>query len=164
MGAPRLTEFARSFGFGNGDFSGDPGKNNGVDRACWIASSLRVSPYEQAVFLSKLVTRRLPVSARAMLAAENLVEVLPAAGGWQVHGKTGTAYPRNENGVADERHGYGWYVGWASRGSRTLVFARLDQDERAEVVPTGLRTRTALVAAWPVLAEAASRLNGADVR
>lgn len=155
LGAARLTDYARRFGFGNADFSGDPGNDNGLDRA-WIASSLHVSPYEQVAFLRRLVRHELPVSARAMAEAEKVVEVSPAGGGWQIHGKTGTAYPRDARGVADEAHGYGWYVGWATNGTRRLAVARLDRDEGADPVPTGLRTRTALLAAWPALAEAAS--------
>jgi beta-lactamase class D len=151
LGEARLTDYARKFGFGNGDFSGDPGKSNGLDRA-WIASSLQVSPYEQTVFLRKLVTHQLPVSPRAMAETDQVVEVSPTSDGWQMHGKTGTAYPRDGHGVSDEAHGYGWYVGWAVKGKRTLVFARLDQDEHADTVPTGLHTRAALLSAWPTMA------------
>ena len=150
----RLTAYARRFGFGNADFSGDPDKGNGLDRA-WIASSLQVSPYEQAVFLRRLVRRDLPVSGQAIAKAAEIVEASPAGDGWQMHGKTGTAYPRDAGGVSDTAHGYGWYVGWATRGDRTLVVARLDRDEHADPVPTGLRARAALLAAWPETAGAA---------
>lgn len=147
LGVERLTDYARKFGFGNADLSGDPGRDNGLDRA-WIASSLKVSPYEQVAFLRQLATRRLPVSVRAMVEAEKVVEVSPAGDGWEVHGKTGTAYPRDARGVTDEAHGYGWFVGWATKGERTLALARLDQDERAAPLPTGLRTRAALLETW----------------
>ncbi|UHC15026.1 hypothetical protein LRS73_21185 [Methylobacterium currus] len=74
-----------------------------------------------------------------------------------MHGKTGTAYPRDGRGVSDMARAYGWYVGWATKGARTLLVARLDRDERADPVPTGLRTRAALLAAWPATADAASQ-------
>lgn len=156
LGEARVTDYAQKFGFGNADFSGDPGKSNGLDRA-WIASSLRVSPYEQVTFLRRLATRQLPVSTRAMAQAEEVVEVSAAGDGWQVHGKTGTAYPRNASGGSDEARGYGWYVGWATKGVHTLVVARLDQDEHADPTPTGLRTRAALLATWSATADAASK-------
>ena len=35
LGAERLTAYANAFSYGNADFSGDPGKNNGLERA-WI--------------------------------------------------------------------------------------------------------------------------------
>jgi beta-lactamase class D len=154
LGEARLTDYAHKFGFGNADFSGDPGKGNGLDRA-WIASSLQVSPYEQVTFLRQLATHRLPVSARAMAEAEQVVEISPAGDGWQMHGKTGTAYRRDASGATDEAHGYGWYVGWATKGGRTLTVARLDQDEHSATVPTGLRTRAALLEAWSATADAA---------
>ncbi|UHC15027.1 class D beta-lactamase [Methylobacterium currus] len=80
LGEARVTEYARKLGFGNADISGDPGRANGLDRA-WIASSLQVSPYEQVVFLRRLVNHALPVSAQAMAKAEDVVEVSPAGGG-----------------------------------------------------------------------------------
>ncbi len=158
LGEARVTAYARKLGFGNADISGDPGRANGLDRA-WIASSLQVSPYEQVVFLRRLVNHELPVSAQAIAKAEDVVEVSPAAagGGWQVHGKTDTAYPHDGSGVSDKAHAYGWYVGWATKGARTLLVARLDQDERADPVPTGLRTRAALLAAWSATADAAAQ-------
>jgi beta-lactamase class D len=151
LGQARLTDSVRKLGFGNADFSGDPGKNNGLERA-WIASSLQVSPYEQAVFLSKLVTRQLPVSTRAMEETHKIIEVSRAGDGGDVHGKTGTAYPRAPDGSLDEAHGYGWYVGWAALGARTLVFARLDQDQGVEARSTGVRTRASFLERWPALA------------
>lgn len=154
LGEARVTNYAHRLGFGNADFSGDPGRHNGLDRA-WIASSLRVSPYEQVAFLRGLVTHQLPVSAQAMSKAEEVVEVSSAGDGWQVRGKTGTAYPRNASGAIDQAHGYGWYVGWAAKGKCTLVVARLDQDQSADPVPTGLRTRAALLASWSATANAA---------
>lgn len=156
LGAVRVTDYARKFGFGNADFSGDPGRGNGLDRA-WIASSLRVSPYEQVAFLCRLIKHELPVAAQAISKAEEVVEVSPAGDGWQVHGKTGTAYPRDASGAVDKAHGYGWYVGWAAKGTRTLAVARLDQDQRADPVPTGLRTRAPFLAAWSATADAALR-------
>ncbi len=59
LGTQRLENYAKDFGFGNADFSGDPGQNNGLDRA-WIISSLKISPLEQIAFLTRLVNRQLP--------------------------------------------------------------------------------------------------------
>jgi beta-lactamase class D len=46
LGEEKLRDYAMRFGYGNADFSGDPGKNNGLERA-WIGSSLKISPLEQ---------------------------------------------------------------------------------------------------------------------
>jgi beta-lactamase class D len=156
LGEQKLTEFARKFGFGNADFSGDAGKSNGLDRA-WIGSSLKVSPYEQTIFLRNLILHRLPVSDRAMSEATKIVEVRPAADGWAIHGKTGAAFPRTADGLLDEAHGFGWFVGWAVKDDRTLIFARLTQDERNEPTPAGFRARDALLEAWPSLVTSLSR-------
>ena len=102
----QLADYAHRFGFGNADFCGDAGKHNGLDRA-WIGSSLKVSPFEQTVFLRRLVMRQLPVSERAMIEASKIIEVTPAGDGWEAHGKTGTAYPKNPDGTLDEARGLG---------------------------------------------------------
>jgi beta-lactamase class D len=151
LGEPRLADYARRFDYGNADFSGDPGRDNGLDRA-WIGSSLKISPFEQTVFLRKFLAGALPVSAYATEETRQIVEITPAPDGWDVHGKTGAAFPRSAEGVADEAHGYGWYVGWAVKDGRTLVFARLNQDEQKETVPAGWRARDQFIAALPGLA------------
>jgi beta-lactamase class D len=149
LGEARVEDYARRFGFGNADLSGDPGRNNGLDRG-WIMSSLKVSPAEQVAFLRRLVRDELPVSRVAMEKARSIVESSPAGDG-EAHGKTGAAFPRRPDGSFDEAHGYGWYVGWISRGAATYLFARLDQDEQADSVTPGVRARSAFLAAWPAL-------------
>ena len=149
LGAEALTRYARAFGYGNADFSGDAGEDNGLERA-WIASSLRISPREQAVFLRGLVTEELPASPEAMAAARGIVECAPVEG-WTVCGKTGTAYPRRGDRSFDYGRGWGWFVGWAEREGQRLVFVRLTQArERSEGSPGNL-TRDAVLAEWPGL-------------
>ncbi|MEZ5781783.1 MAG: penicillin-binding transpeptidase domain-containing protein [Rhizobiaceae bacterium] len=46
LGTEVLGRYTRALAYGNADFSGDAGFDNGLDRA-WIASSLAVSPREQ---------------------------------------------------------------------------------------------------------------------
>ncbi|MES1978350.1 MAG: class D beta-lactamase [Pseudomonadota bacterium] len=151
LGTQKLTQYAKDFGYGNADFSGDPGKNNGLERA-WIISSLKISPIEQTVFLRRLVNRQLQVTPRAFDMVGRIVETLPAAaGGFTVQGKTGMAYPRKADGEFDEARAYGWFVGWATRGSQKVVFARLDQDSRKETTSAGLRSRDAFLAELPSL-------------
>lgn len=150
LGADRLARYAQAFGYGNADFSGDPGKDNGLERA-WIGSSLKVSPAEQVGFLARLVNGTLPATREAMRTTAAIAEAAPAGGGWTIKGKTGSAFPRRADGSLDRARGWGWYVGWATKGGRTVTFARLDQDERKESGAGGLRARAALLAAWPDL-------------
>ena len=150
LGVDKLSAYTDAFGYGNSDWSGDPGKNNALDRA-WISSSLKISPMEQVSFLAKLVRAELPVSVNAVANTMDIVETAQA-GGWIVHGKTGSAYPRNRDDSFDRARGWGWFVGWATRGERTLIFARLDQDERRHELSGGLRAREAFLRQWPTLA------------
>lgn len=154
MGADQLTAFAQAFGYGNADFSGDPGRNNGLERA-WISSSLKISPLEQAGFVAALLEGELPVSAAAIDGAISLLGSPGHAEGWQIRGKTGSAYPRRADTSFDYARGWGWYVGWAEKAGRRIVFVRLNQDERRHEVSGGLRAREELVQLWPdILARA----------
>lgn len=152
LGAEKLGEYARKLGYGNADFAGDPGRNNGLERS-WISSSLKISPLEQAGFIAALVDGQLPVSRAAMAGAMELVQQGGTSEGWVLRGKTGSAYPRMADGNFDRSRGWGWYVGWAEKGDRRLVFVRLAQDEQRNQVSGGLRARDKLVEDWAGLVE-----------
>lgn len=151
LGVAKMGAYLSGFDYGNRDLTGDPGKNNGLERS-WISSSLKISPREQLAFMAKLVNRQLPVSRDALDRAIRIVEHAPVDGGWTIHGKTGSAYPRKADGNFDRTRGWGWYVGWARKGDDVLVFARLDQDEQRHKVTGGLRARDAIIKSWPALA------------
>lgn len=151
MGADALTQYARGFGYGNADFSGDPDFSNGLERA-WIASSLQVSPREQASFLRALVLDDLPVRARAMESARQIVES-NQVGKWVIHGKTGAAYPRRADRSFDYARSWGWYIGWAKSENRTLIFVSLTQATERSSTSPGLRTRDEFLHRWPDLIE-----------
>ena len=148
LGADRIERYLKAFGYGNADFTGDPGSNNGLERA-WISSSLKIAPSEQVAFLRHLVNRSLPGAPGAIDNTMALVETAAVADGWLVSGKTGSAYPRMADGSFDRSRGWGWFVGWANKGGRTVVFARLNQDERREKGSAGIRARTAFLEQWP---------------
>ncbi|WP_340159206.1 class D beta-lactamase [uncultured Hoeflea sp.] len=150
LGVEGLADYTRRFGYGNADLSGDAGKNNALTRA-WISSSLKIAPLEQVAFLRRLLLRTLPVTPFAMEQTLALVETVPAGDGWAISGKTGAAYPRRADGSFDRARGWGWFVGWASKGDRTVVFARLNQDERREKGSAGIRNKKAFVKEWPQL-------------
>ncbi|MFS2006902.1 class D beta-lactamase [Duganella sp. CT11-25] len=131
LGAARFQGYVDSFNYGNRDVSGDAGKDNGLALS-WISSSLKISPAEQVDFLRKMVNRQLPVSEKAYDMTFRIMPSETLKNGWVVHGKTGTAAPVLANGSDDPEHQYGWYVGWASKGQRTIVFARMMLDRRQE--------------------------------
>lgn len=144
LGAPRFAAYTRRFEYGNADVTGDA-EHAGLTLS-WIDSSLRISPLEQTAFLTRLVKRRLGVSAHAYDMTAVITAYGPVAG-WDVHGKTGAA------------GGYGWYVGWAVQGARTLVFAHLIHDDATEpqAVPAGERARAGFIAGFPHLLSETTR-------
>ncbi|MGE8366317.1 class D beta-lactamase [Cupriavidus sp.] len=150
LGEARFRRYVGEFQYGNGDVSGDPGKHNGLTHA-WLSSSLKISPLEQVAFLAKVVNRKLPVSAHAYDMTSRIMAIGVLPDGWAVHGKTGTGAPILTNGSEDWIHGYGWFVGWATKAGRSVVFARLTQDEKKEPVSAGLRTRDAFMQELPGL-------------
>lgn len=156
LGAQTLAAYARAFNYGNTDFSGDAGMNNGLDRA-WVSSSLKISPRNQAQFLLALLDRDLPVSQAAFDNTFAIIEAFPAADGWTLRGKTGSAYPRNADMSFDYNRGWGWFVGWAERGQQRYVFVRLDQDQTRTPGSAGIRARDAIIAQWPSLIADISR-------
>ncbi len=152
MGAPTLQSYVRKFDYGNMDVSGDPGKNNSLDRS-WITSSLKISPEEQIGFMRKIVSRQLPVSAHTYEMVDRVVESWRLPGGVVVQGKTGTGAPGPGNtspdGTWDQAHAYGWFVGWAKKGDKTYVFANLLQDNKLEPTSAGIRSRDAMLKRLP---------------
>ncbi|PTW57620.1 beta-lactamase class D [Breoghania corrubedonensis] len=144
LGAERFKAYVDAFDYGNRDVSGDRGKDNGLTNA-WLSSFLRISPKEQIAFLLKLANRELPVSEKAyeMTAAISDYDVQPS--GWHVHGKTGAGLPVRADGTKVRGKAYGWFVGWADRGDRTVVFARLIQDGAPRKSPPSFRARDGLL-------------------
>ncbi|MBM2293966.1 class D beta-lactamase [Sulfitobacter pseudonitzschiae] len=151
LGAEVLRDLALAYGYGNADFSGDAGYDNGLERA-WIASSLKVSPREQVTFLRGLVTDTLPAAPRAMALTRETVEAR-TVGAWWVKGKTGTAFPRRADRSFDRAAGWGWFVGWAQQGERVLVFATLTQATKRQDGSPGNLTRDAFLKGWLELAK-----------
>ncbi|MRX09219.1 class D beta-lactamase [Pseudoduganella sp. FT25W] len=143
LGDARFQHYIDSFGYGNRDVSGDAGKHNGLTQS-WIGSSLAISPDEQVDFLRKIVNRQLPVSVHAYEMTARILNPQTLDNGWTISGKTGTASPVLADGRDDNTRQYGWYVGWATKGARTIVFARMVLDHRQETY-AGLRTRQAFL-------------------
>lgn len=142
LGKARFAAYTKRFEYGNQDVSGDAG-HDGLT-ASWLESSLRISPLGQLSFLSKLVNRQLGVSGYAYAMTAQLTQSSQSPEGWRINGKTGSGA------------GYGWYVGWASKGARTYVFARLIQKDptQAANVPSGMLARDGLIEEFPAMINA----------
>ncbi|MGX9575744.1 class D beta-lactamase [Mesorhizobium sp. f-mel] len=145
LGNERFAGYVSKFDYGNTDVSGTPGKNDGLTRS-WVNSSLKISPVEQVNFMRRLLAGQLPVSdkAHAMTKA-----ILPSfrSGGWTVQGKTGTT----RLGDSTEKRSLGWFVGWANKDSRSIVFARLVIDTKRSDTPKGPQARAKFLKQLPNL-------------
>ncbi len=143
LGDAKFQQYVNALGYGNRDVSG------GLTTA-WLSSSLRISAVEQVAFVRRMIRRELPVSRSAI---DLTMAIMPKApsGGWEISGKTGTGFQRRPDGTNDSDRQVGWFVGWAQRDGRMLVFARVIEDERPEQVRAGLRARDMLLADWPTL-------------
>lgn len=151
LGPERLQRYVKRFNYGNQDLAGNPGMNDGLTQA-WLDSSLQISPLEQIVFLHRLVSRQLGVPPRAYDMTAHLTAVATLPGGWTVHGKTGTGYRSNDaRGSPDLRRQIGWFVGWASRDARTIVFAYVITDEHPESTRAGPRAKAQWMTELPRL-------------
>jgi beta-lactamase class D len=144
LGKERFADYVQRFNYGNKDVSGDPGKDNGLTRS-WLTSSLEISPREQIDFLGRLVRRELGVAAAAYEGTAALAKIDQQPGGWHVWGKTGSGPSKNADGTKASGKPWGWFVGWAKKGDRTVVFARLTKDTSRPAKPSGPAARDAVL-------------------
>lgn len=141
LGLQKFTGYLKAFDYGNQDASGDPGENNGLTHA-WLSSSLQISPREQVGFIGKLVHRELPVSEKAVSNTSIILDQ-GMKGDWHVFGKTGSGGIRGANGKLTKP--FGWFVGWATRGKETVLFARLIQADDGRALGMGPQARDGLM-------------------
>ncbi|QND64281.1 class D beta-lactamase [Mesorhizobium loti] len=149
LGSESFASYVSKFDYGNADVSGNPGKNDGLTQS-WVNSSLKITPVEQVDFLRKLLARKLPVSARAYEMTSAIIPTFQA-GGWTVQGKTGSTRLRNDADKVQDKRSLGWFVGWAQKDGRKIVFARLVVDTNRTDMPKGLKTRAAFLKDLPLL-------------
>ncbi|WP_192177649.1 class D beta-lactamase [Mesorhizobium amorphae] len=146
LGSKRFAGYVSRFDYGNMDVSGSAGKNDGLTHS-WVNSSLEISPVEQTAFLRRILAGKMPVSARAHEMTRAIIPTFQADG-WAVQGKTGST--RLGDGGTDKRS-LGWFVGWAEKDGRRIVFARLVVDEKRTDMPKGLATRAGFLNDLPGL-------------
>jgi beta-lactamase class D len=150
LGEERFHVYIKAFHYGNEDVSGNPGRHDGLTQA-WLSSSLKISPLEQLAFLEKVVRQQLPLTRRAYEMTSRITKLDASPNGWDIHGKAGTGFEMKADGSSHSDHALGWFVGWAMKNGRTVVFARLIQDHKAEPTNAGLRARDAFLAEVPLL-------------
>lgn len=141
LGSEKFQAYIDAFDYGNKDLSGDPGKDNGLTNA-WLGSSLKISPLEQAQFLDKLLNRKLDVAGNVYDSTYDAMPKTTLANGWTVFGKTGTNRLINADGTPDpDKRQLGWYVGWAEKDARKIIFVHLIIDEKKQETFAGPRAK-----------------------
>ncbi|RWO83743.1 MAG: class D beta-lactamase [Mesorhizobium sp.] len=150
LGSERFAGYVSKFDYGNTDVAGIAGRNDGLTRS-WVNSSLEISPVEQVNFLRRLLAGELPVSAKAHAMTKAILPTF-RSGGWTVQGKTGTTRlgESADKGPLGWRS-LGWFVGWANKDARSIVFARLVIDTKRSDTPKGPQTRTIFLKELPNL-------------
>lgn len=148
MGLERVETYLDRFDYGNKDMSGSPGKDDGLTHA-WLGTSLKISPREQALFLSRLVMRALPVKVFSQELAIETTAAYEATGELGVKGKTGLTYALDAAGAVDRSRQIGWFVGWTETATTPVVFVRLIKDQEATPGYASTRARDTLLADLP---------------
>lgn len=115
LGMAKITHYLHAFGFGNADFSGDAGSENGLTYA-WLDSSLKVSAGQEIQFLFRLLKNQLPVNKNAIDQTKQNMYLTTSPNGWKLYGKTGSSNFDNT------KRPTGWFVGYTQKGDETYLF------------------------------------------
>lgn len=115
LGYARIQHYLADFHYGNQDFSGDEGKNNGITHA-WLSSSLKISANEQLHFLNAMLTNKLSISKEATNQTMQNLYQGKLDNGADYYGKTGSG--RHGNSQLRD----GWFVGFIKQGSQQYAF------------------------------------------
>ncbi|MEV5826804.1 penicillin-binding transpeptidase domain-containing protein [Spirillospora sp. NPDC052242] len=107
IGAVREKQWLERLGYGDREVGT-------VDRVFWRDGPLEISAIEQAEFMGRLASRRLPASAEHQRTVRDMVKVEEKSG-YALFGKSGWAdAPRPQ---------VGWWAGWVERDGHVYGFA-----------------------------------------
>lgn len=122
LGLARIKHYLAGFNYGNQDFTGDPGMNNGLTHA-WLSSSLKISAMEQLQFLKAMLSNELPVSKEAIANTKENMYLDKLEHGAKYYGKTGSGRNgRNERLEDPSKLRDGWFVGFVENGTQQYIF------------------------------------------
>lgn len=118
----RIKHYLAAFDYGNQDFSGDPGKNNGLTYA-WLSSSLKISASEQLKFLQAMLSDELPLTKEAVASTRKNLYLGKLDNGADYYGKTGSGrHGRNERETNPSKLRDGWFIGFIEKGTEQYIF------------------------------------------
>jgi len=122
LGYDRIKDYLAKFNYGNQDFRGDPGKNNGLTHA-WLASSLKISAMQQLHFLNAMLNNKLPISHEAIANTKKNLYLGKLDHGADYYGKTGSGrHGRNERQSNPSKLRDGWFIGFVEKGKQEYIF------------------------------------------
>lgn len=135
LGLATIKNYLAKFHYGNQDFSGDPGKNNGLTQA-WLGSSLKISGDEQLAFLKGVATNAFSLSREAIDNTKENMYVGDLPEGWKLYLKTGSS---GSSPAGRE----GWCVGFVEKaGEKYIVVLNfLDTHIADRLTPVGPEAR-----------------------
>lgn len=122
LGLARIQQYLANFHYGNQNFQGDPGLNNGLTHA-WLSSSLKISAFEHLHFLKAMLTQDLAVNQSAIAATLQNLYLGKLSNGYEYYGKTGSGrHGNNERMKNPSRLREGWFVGFVIKGHEKYIF------------------------------------------
>ena len=125
LGYARIQHYLTVFNYGNQDFSGDPGKNNGLTQA-WLSSSLKISAIEQLNFLKAMLSNQLPINPETVDNTKQNMYQGKLNNGFNYYGKTGAGVQKQGTKLRD-----GWFVGFIENGNQQYIFVSNLTDKTA---------------------------------
>lgn len=138
LGLEVIKKYLSIFNYGNQDFSGDAGKNNGLTNA-WLTSSLKISPFEQINFLKQFVNEGFAISKESIRKARKLLFIESLENNWMLFGKTGTNVDFDELEKNNNQDKVSWFVGWVENKNKRYLFCLLITD--CSKFPTSLERK-----------------------
>ncbi len=130
LGYSKIKDYLSKFNYGNQDFSGDTGRNNGLTNA-WLSSSLKISAFEQLSFLKDMLTQKLPISAIALVHTKKNLYLGKLNNGADYYGKTGSGIHFTNNQKDSLKLRDGWFVGFVENKEDRYIFVSNLTDKQA---------------------------------
>lgn len=116
LGLSRIKHYLLKFNYGNQDFSGDPGKNNGLTNA-WLSSSLKISANEQLELLKAMHAYKLPLTKDAIDNTKDNIYQGKLNNGADYYAKTGSGHSSKSKQLRE-----GWFEGFIQNGTEQYIF------------------------------------------
>jgi beta-lactamase class D len=131
VGFDRFKRYLKLVHYGNEDIFPD-------FTSCWLSSNLKIAPQEQVDLLTRLLKNELPFSYYSQEMTRKILFVQDITSSFKLFGKVGTGF--QENGFQ-----MGWFVGWAEKGTKRIIFSLLIKDQQDLDFPAGFRAKEKII-------------------